>query len=121
MRDHTKLQAFQLADKLVLEIYKLTKTFPKEELFGLVSQMTRAAVSVTSNIVEGCARHTESEYLRFLDMPYGSARELDYEMSLSFRLGLCSETDYRQITEASDHSCGALAALIKSYRSERPR
>ncbi len=68
MRDHTKLRAFDLADTLAVEIYKLTRGFPKEELFGLVSQMHRAAVSIPSNIVEGCARHTEADYIHFLDI-----------------------------------------------------
>jgi len=87
MRDHKKLKAFELADQLVLAIYHETQTFPKAELFGLTSQMRRAAVSICSNIVEGCARHTETEYLRFLDMAFGSSQELAYQVSLAIRLG----------------------------------
>ena len=116
MRDHKKLQAFQLADEVVFDVYKVTATFPKQELFGLVSQMRRAAVSVACNIVEGCARHTESEYVRFLDMAYGSAKELDYETSLANRLGFLTDKDYRRLAEGTDHSCRVLAALIKSFR-----
>ena len=87
MRDPNKLTAFQLADQLVLEIYRATKSFPKDELFGLTSQMRRAAVSIASNIVEGCARNSEADYLHFLDMAYGSAQELRYQVSLAIRLG----------------------------------
>ena len=63
MCDHTKLRAFELADKMVLMIYRLTKSFPREELYGITSQIRRAAISVPSNIVEGCARESEAEYL----------------------------------------------------------
>ncbi|MFO7937050.1 MAG: four helix bundle protein [Kiritimatiellia bacterium] len=63
MRDHSKLRAFELADQAALATYKMTGSFPKEEMYGLTSQMRRAAVSVPSNIVEGCARDSHSEYV----------------------------------------------------------
>jgi four helix bundle protein len=78
MRDHRKLKAFNLADTLALDVYRLTAGFPKSEQYGLAIQMRRAVVSVASNIVEGCARNGEADFLRFLDMSYGSACELDY-------------------------------------------
>jgi len=82
MRDHTKLRAFELADELAVLIYQVTKELPKEEVYGLISQMRRAAVSVPSNIVEGCARESQSEYLRFLEIAFGSLRELHYQYGL---------------------------------------
>ncbi|MDY7038988.1 MAG: four helix bundle protein [Thermodesulfobacteriota bacterium] len=72
MRDHTKLRAFELADEVALLIYRATMEFPKEGTYGLTSQMRRAAVSVPSNIVEGCARDSQTEYLRFLEITFGS-------------------------------------------------
>jgi four helix bundle protein len=86
MHDPKKLQAFQLADQLALVVYNATRAFLKEEQFGLAAQMRRAAVSVPSNIVEGCARDSQSNYLRFLGMAYGFASELLYQVSLAFRL-----------------------------------
>ncbi len=65
MRDHTKLKAFELADEVALLVYKITAVFPKEEMYGLTSQMRRAAVSVPSNIVEGCSRPSQTDFLRF--------------------------------------------------------
>jgi four helix bundle protein len=68
MRDHTKLRAFELADEVALLVYRLTTSFPREELYGLTSQMRRAAVSIPSNIVEGCARESQADYLRFINI-----------------------------------------------------
>ena len=93
MRDHTRLRAFELADEVVLLVYRTTAGFPTEELFGLTSQLRRAAVSVPSNIVEGCARDSEADYLRFLNIAFGSLRELHYQLDLSKRLGFLPNED----------------------------
>lgn len=78
MRDHTRLEVFRRADKLARAIYQATTSFPRIETFGLTGQIRRAAVSVVTNIVEGCARCSETEYLRrFLDIAYGSVRGLN--------------------------------------------
>jgi four helix bundle protein len=116
VRDHKKLRAFDLADKLAIEVYRATRSFPREEQFGLMAQLRRSAVSVASNIVEGCARSSEADYLRFLDIAYGSARELDYQLSLAHRLGYFSEAQYTPVRGLSEESSKVLGGLIRSLR-----
>ena len=116
MRDHNKLRAFKLADELALDIYKVTISFPKEEIYGLTSQMRRAAVSVASNIVEGCARESQSEYLRFLGIAFGSLRELHYQFNLSSRLGYLSEKIALMNEQKFVEIEKVLGALIRSIR-----
>jgi four helix bundle protein len=117
MRDHTKLRAFELADKVAVLIYKITKEFPKEEIYGLTSQIRRAAVSVPSNIVEGCARESQNEYLRFLEIAFASLRELHYKFGLAIRLGYVKEANGNEcilkIVEA-EKVIGALARKIRN-------
>ncbi len=86
MRDYRKLTVFGLADDLVIEVYRLTAKFPAEERYGLSSQMRRAIVSVTSNIVEGSSRESEVEYRRYVEMAYSSAREVAYQLTIARRL-----------------------------------
>ncbi len=116
MRDHVKLRAFELADRLALAVYQGTKAFPKEEQFGLKAQMRRAAVSVASDIVEGCARNSEADYLRFLDMAYGSARELEYQVSLARRLRYLDDESHGRLHAASEETSKVLNGLIRSLR-----
>ncbi|HSN71556.1 MAG TPA: four helix bundle protein [Steroidobacteraceae bacterium] len=130
MRDHCQLKVFQLADDLAKQVYRGSKDFPRDELFGLTAQVRRAAVSIAANIVEGCARSSHSDYIRFLEIAYGSARELQYE------LGLCNELGYlepavaanlsRQCTETAKALNGLIRALrnpakVAAERSDRSR
>lgn len=120
-RDHRSLDAFQLADRFVLLVYESTRTFPKEELFGLTSQLRRAAVSAAANIVEGCARDSERDYVHFLVMSLGSLRESGYHVSLAQRLGYLDESQAARLNELYDHSARVLSRLIESRRSEGSR
>lgn len=116
MRDHTKLRAFERADVIAVSIYRITRGFPKEEIYGLTSQMRRAAVSVASNIVEGCAYDSQAEYRHFLERAFGSLKELHYQHGLALRLGYAKELDGldSKMTEAEK----VLGALVRSMRNK---
>jgi len=116
MRDHKKLKAFHLADALALKIYRATASFPKEERYGLTAQLRKAAVSSPSNIVEGSARHSEADYLHFLNIAYGSTRELEYQLSLAVRLGYLSSDTYKELESDAVETAKALGGLIRSFR-----
>jgi len=110
-RDPEKLRVFQLADARVLRIYEVTRRFPAEERFGITIQLRRAAVSISTNIVEGSSRRTERDYLRFLEVARGSACEVRYLLGLAAKLKFLHEED-AGIHDEADHVCRALQALI---------
>lgn len=116
MRDHTKLRAFELADEIAVLIYKVTKEFPKDEIFGLTSQMRRAAVSVPSNIVEGCAREGQTEYVRFLEIAFASLKELHYQFTLAERLGYVKESFKSGCISMFIENEKVLGGLIRKFR-----
>ncbi len=116
MRDYKKLRAFELADELALDVYLHTRNFPRDERFGLTSQMRRCAVSVPSNIVEGSARSTQADYLRFLDIAQGSVCELEYQISLAKRLEYLKEDVASILSSKCNETARVLNGLINSLR-----
>ena len=96
----------------------MTAGFPREELYGLTSQMRRAAVSVPSNIVEGCARDSQADYLRFLYIAFGSLRELHYQLSLSKRLGFLRNQDSSPLEAKIVETDKVLNGLIRGLRDD---
>lgn len=121
MRDHRQLRAFQLADELVLIVYRVTRDFPKEETFGIRSQIRRSAVSVPSNVVEGCAKTSSSDYLRFLEIAFGSLRDISYQLELSHRLGYIGEGDWTELSQKVEETDKVFTALLRSRRRSSVR
>ena len=113
-RDHRKLRVFHDAHALTLAIYKHTKTFPKDEWFGIRIQMRRAAVSIPSNIVEGSARRTTADYLNFLHIALGSSCELNYLAALVSELGLMAPATSQSLIEHSERVVRQLQRLADS-------
>jgi len=115
--DTNKFIVWQKSHELVLKIYDITKDFPRDELFGLTSQIRRAAVSIPSNIVEGKARGSNKEYKRFLLMARGSLEELKYQILLSKDLGYINGEQYDNITMFTNEVGKMLNALINKLKA----
>ena len=111
-RDHRKLEAFQFADRLVLEVYQVTKALPDSERYGLQSQLRRAAVSIATNIVEGSSRPTTPDYCRFLSISHGSAREVSYLLTLCARLRYVPESSAGPLARDYDRVSAMLHGVI---------
>lgn len=114
--DTSKLIVWQKSHQLVLGIYEITKVFPKDELFGLTSQIRRASVSVPSNIVEGKARDSTKEYKRFLMIARGSLEETKYQLLLAKDLQYISENKYRDILKQAEEVGRLLNGLLVKLR-----
>jgi len=115
-RDHRKLDAFNLADEMTVRVYLATREFPAAETYGLRSQVRRAAVSVPTNIVEGCARESRRDYARFLEVAFSSTREVIYLVDLAGRLEMVDKKKAADLTLFCGRVAAALAALIKVNR-----
>ena len=113
-RDHRRLQVFAEADQLVLDVYRVSATFPVQERYGLQSQLRRAAVSVACNIVEGSARHSTREYLHFLNLATGSAAEAEYLITLANRLALVPLNDTDDLVRGYAKLSAGLRAIMRA-------
>jgi four helix bundle protein len=98
MRDFRELKVWGKAHSLTLDIYAATRTFPKDELYGLISQTRRAAASVGANIAEGCGKNSRPDFARFLQTALGSASELEYHLLLAHDLGYLAVDIHEQLT-----------------------
>jgi four helix bundle protein len=116
MRPHHNLEAWNKAVDLVIDIYKSTEAFPKEERYGLTSQIRRAAVSIPANVAEGAGRYSQREFAHFLSNAQGSASELETELIISHRLRYLDETTFSRLIEQLERIGRLITGLSKHVR-----
>ncbi|MDR0803964.1 MAG: four helix bundle protein [Rickettsiales bacterium] len=114
MKSVEDLDVYNLGIDTAVDVYKIMDTFPKSEMFGLVSQMKRAVVSITSNLAEGASRNTSNEYRHFVGISKGSAAELRCQMKISHKLGFIDNETYIRLTDQLNKICRMLTGLINS-------
>jgi four helix bundle protein len=118
MKDFHKLKVWEKAHKLTLSIYLLTKDFPKDEQYGLTSQMRRASSSIPTNIVEGCGHNSQAEFNRFLHLAMGSSSELEYQLILSHDLQYMNNEIYLKVSTELYEVRRMLNSLIQKVRHD---
>ncbi|MBS3087567.1 four helix bundle protein [Candidatus Pacearchaeota archaeon] len=118
MRDYRKLQIWNIGREVAKEVYIITKGFPKDELYGITSQMRRAAVSIPSNIAEGCGRDSVKEFVQFLRISLGSVRELETQFYISSDIEYVDEMKFDLVMKKLDEASKKIWAYIK-YLEER--
>lgn len=113
-RNFRTIKAWELADNLAVDVYRVTHSFPKEEIYGLVSQMRRAAVSVAANICEGSSRKTIKDFSHFLTIARGSLAEVEYYIHLTERLGYLKPDEAARLSIAQRETAVTLSGFIKT-------
>ncbi|HEV7364687.1 MAG TPA: four helix bundle protein [Gemmatimonadales bacterium] len=116
MGDFKKLEVWQLAHKVALDVYQATAHFPKSEAYGLTSQLRRSAGSIPANIAEGCGRDADLDFSRFVRISLGSANELEYHLLLSHDIGLLTSSNYETLGAQVRRLQGMLAGLNRVLR-----
>ena len=119
MKDFRRLMVWQKSHVFVLELYRSTKSFPREELYGLTSQIRRAAVSIPSNIVEGCGRQGDAELGRFFQIAMGSAREVEYQLLLARDLEFISNATHSSLEQRLIEIKKMLNSFIQKLKANR--
>ncbi len=116
MRNFKDLIVWKKAHENALIIYELTKSFPKEEQYGITSQLRRASVSIPTNIAEGSGKFTQKDFANFLQISLGSSHETEYLILLSFDLKYINEYDYKNLNQSINEVKAMLISLIKKVR-----
>jgi len=116
MKDYRKLVVWEKAHKLTLLVYNITRAFPKEEQYGLISQIRRAATSTPTNIAEGCGKNTQTDFARYLQNAFGSMQEVQYLSFLSFELKYLDRENYIILENRISEIKAMLIGLIQKVR-----
>ncbi len=118
MRSHEDLKVWQESIQFVTQIYEITKNFPKSELYGIVSQIRRSAISIPSNIAEGAGRNHKKEYIQFCYISLGSLAELETQIIIASNLKYIENKTLKQFTTIIRHIRSMLSGLIKSLKNQ---
>ena len=118
MRDFRELKDWEKSHQLALDTYRATAGFPKEETYGLTSQIRRAAVSIPANIAEGCGKNGAADFARFLQIAVGSASELEYHVLFSRDLGLLRIADYEDLSNQVVEVKRMLTSFIQTLKAD---
>lgn len=119
MKDFKTLIVWQKSHRLCLEVYDISSSFPREELYGLTSQIRRSSSSIPTNIAESCGRGSDADFARFLQIAMGSASELKYQLILSHDLGFLPKQKHQTLEENTNEVQRMLASLIKKLKANR--
>ncbi|MGB3850065.1 MAG: four helix bundle protein [Tunicatimonas sp.] len=120
MIDFKTLRVWEVFHEIALQVYKVTKKFPSEELYGLTVQIRRSAASVPTNIAEGCGRHTDPDLAKYLTIAMGSASELEYQLLLAKDLEYVDQDEYETITEKLITAKKMLNTFLQKVRARIP-
>jgi four helix bundle protein len=116
MKDFKNLKVWQKGIKLVVDVYKTSKKFPQEELYGLTSQMRRSAISVPSNIAEGCGRNSDKDFNRFLEISLGSSFELETQIIIAHELEFLTKEEFFDLSDKVQEEQKMITGLQKSLK-----
>ena len=114
MRDYKKHEIWSRSHKFALDIYHISKTYPKEEIYGITSQLRRASLSIPTNIVEGTGRNSQKEFAHFINISSGSAAETEYLIKFSYDLKYITEDDFKKLNE----EIVIIRKMINSFRQK---
>jgi four helix bundle protein len=118
VQDFRELKVWSKARVLTLDVYRASMSFPRDEIYGLTSQMRRASVSIGANIAEGACRRDDVDFARFLQMAAGSASEVEYHLLLARDLSLLEDSDYQRLSDEAVEVKRMLASLMQKLRAD---